>query len=116
MIELLMLMVCAVHESEREACQRLAEKFHAQVEVELWDRSRCDLVTEKEAIEVDWAAKWAEAIGQASYYAILLDRQPAVMLLIKDWETDSRHVFRCLVVCTRLDIRLYIEKARGPLQ
>ncbi|WP_171018846.1 hypothetical protein ACONUD_00725 [Microbulbifer harenosus] len=33
------------------------------------DRTRVDCLTETHAMEFDFAPKWAEAIGQALYYA-----------------------------------------------
>jgi len=103
----------AGHESELEACRRLAPKYEAEVEVRLWDGTRCDLVTETEAIEVDWAQtpKWAEAIGQAQYYGITLGKRPAVLLLVRDLDREMRYVHRCAVVCAKLDMRLYVEEA-----
>jgi len=51
----------------------------------LFDKSRVDLLTTKEAIEVDWAHKWTEAIGQSKHYSVHTDdRQPVVLLLIPD--------------------------------
>jgi len=54
-------------------------------EYTLFDRSRVDLLTKTQAIEVDWAHKWTEAIGQSLHYSIHTDdRQPVVLLLIPD--------------------------------
>lgn len=39
---------------------------------------RCDIVTEKYAIEVDRASKWHEAIGQAAHYALFLKKKPCI--------------------------------------
>jgi len=106
---LLLASPAAGQRNEVEWCKVLAPKYKAEVEIVLWDRTRCDLVTATEAIEVDWASKWAEAIGQAQYYAILLRREPAVMLLVKDMEKEARYVYRCQTVCTKLKMRLYVE-------
>ena len=97
---------------ERGWCERLAPKYAAEVEVPLWDTTRCDLVTETEAIKVDWATsgKIFEAIGQAQYYAIVLDKRPAVLLLVRDLEAERRYVYRCQTVCAKLGMRLYIER------
>jgi len=94
--------------SERDWCERLADKYGAETEVMLWDRSRCDLVTETEAIEVDRAKKWAEAIGQGQYYGLVLRKQPAVLLLVEDGE--ERFVWRCQAVCAKLGMSLYVER------
>jgi len=94
--------------SEHDWCERLADKYGAETEVMLWDRSRCDLVTETEAIEVDRAKKWAEAIGQGQYYGLVLRKQPAVLLLVEDGE--ERFVWRCQAVCAKLGMPLYVER------
>ena len=96
-------------ETELEACRRLAPKYDAQTEVVLWDRSRVDLLTDTEAIEVDFAAKWPEAIGQCQWYAIVTGKRPAVLLLVRDAAAEARYLYRATAVCQRLGIRLYLE-------
>lgn len=95
---------------ELSECRRLAPKYAAQVEVVMPDGSRCDLLTETEAIEVDWAhSKWKEAPAQAVLYAIWTGKKPAVLLLVKDAERDKADLLRCKLVCERLGIRMYVE-------
>lgn len=95
---------------ELEECQRLAPLYNANVEVVLWDNTRVDLVNEEYAIEVDWANKWQQAIGQSVYYSIVTNKKPAIILLVNDLDQDLRHTLRCQLVCMKLDIKLYIEK------
>jgi len=64
-----------------------------QVEVVLPDRTRCDCITANHAIEVDFAGKWAEAIGQALYYSLQTHRRAGVALIIES-ESDRRHWIR----------------------
>ncbi len=45
--------------------------------------SRVDCLTEKYAVEVDFAHKWQEAIGQALYYARKTDRAPGIVLIME---------------------------------
>jgi len=97
-----------VRGGEREEVGRLAPKYEAETEVVLFDRTRVDLLNDEYAIEVDWAPKWAEAIGQSLYYATVTGRKPAIILLTKGLD-DRRFVYRCLVVCARTNIRLYLE-------
>ena len=82
------------------------------VEVRLWDESRCDYVSETHAIEIDWAtSKVYEAIGQAVYYGIVLEKKPGIILLVKEGEhrKSLKYVYRCQTVCAKLDIKLWIE-------
>ena len=98
---------------ELAEAQRLAPKYSAEVEVQLWDRSRCDLLSDEYAIEIDWASKplkWAEAVGQSLYYAELTGRKPAIILLVEDRERDMKNVYKCQTVCARVGIRLFVEE------
>jgi len=96
--------------TETEECQRLAPKYNAQTEYVLWDNTRIDLLSDEYAIEVDWSNKWEEAVGQSVYYSIVSNRKPAIILLVKDFSKESRFIYRCYIVCTKLDIKLYLEK------
>lgn len=44
-----------------------ADTIKGKTEVVLNDKSRVDIVTDSFAIEVDFAEKWAESIGQTLY-------------------------------------------------
>ncbi|QXD24577.1 hypothetical protein F7C95_01340 [Opitutia bacterium ISCC 51] len=50
----------------------------------LEDRTRCDIVTATHAIEVDFADKWAEAIGQSLNYAMQTGKKAGIVLVLKD--------------------------------
>lgn len=45
------------------------------------DKTRVDCLTEKYAIEFDYAKKWAESIGQSLYYAKKTGKKPAVAII-----------------------------------
>jgi len=108
----LALLLIIVAATEVEHVKQLAPKYKAQVEVVLWDGSRCDMVTKTEAIEVDWAKKWPEAVGQSLYYGLILGKKPAILLLVKDPKTELRYLLRCQIVCAKHDIKLYIERVK----
>lgn len=95
---------------ELAEARRLAPKYEAEVEVRLWDDTRCDLLSAEFAIEVDWAPKWAEAVGQCLYYARLTGRKPNIILLVKNQAAESRFIYRCQTVCAEHDIKLFIER------
>lgn len=92
-------------------CRRLASKYEAELEVRLWDGTRVDMLTPTHAIEVDWAHKWAEAVGQSLYYSELTGKPPGVLLLVRDMNTEERYVYRCQTLCAKLGIKLYVEQA-----
>ncbi|MBZ0308648.1 MAG: hypothetical protein K8I82_21455 [Anaerolineae bacterium] len=49
----------------------------------LEDGTRVDCLTPDHAIEVDFARKWYEGVGQALHYARMTDRCPGVLLIIE---------------------------------
>lgn len=96
--------------TEADYARQVAARIGGTVEVAAWDRTRVDILTEEEAIEVDFARKWAEAIGQALYYAIVHDREPGIVLLAtRGDEHDAAFAYRCQTVCARHSIALRIE-------
>jgi len=56
-------------QSERYYQEKFAKEIGGQVEVVMKDGTRYDILTSTHAIEVDFAKKWAEAIGQSLNYA-----------------------------------------------
>lgn len=76
-------------------------------EFRLPDASRVDILTSTLAIEVDWAKKWAEAIGQAIFYALVTDRTPAILLLLRGKETEARYLERARMAAGRLQIAVF---------
>ena len=79
------------------------------VEVRLSDGSRVDYLGPRDAIEIDWARKWAEGIGQAVFYAEMTDRRATLILLVRDWDRELKYVNRCLLAATDLDVRVVLE-------
>jgi hypothetical protein len=66
----------------------IADCLGGQQEVPVTN-GRVDILTETLAIEVEWASKWKQAIGQALWYAQQTNRQPVIILLLKnkdDWK------------------------------
>ena len=48
------------------------------------DGTRCDILIDTHAIEVDFADKWAEAVGQSLNYAIQTGKKAGIVLVLKD--------------------------------
>jgi hypothetical protein len=78
-------------------------------EVRMRDGTRADIITASHAIEVDFAEKWAESIGQSLHYAGLR-RLKAGVLLIVDEEDDVRYLKRwqTVVADNHLAIDLFL--------
>jgi hypothetical protein len=73
-----------------------------------FDGSFVDIVTNSEAIEVDWAYKWKEGIGQASLYSALTGKRPALLLLTKNKLDDKVFLLRAALACQKSNIQLYV--------
>lgn len=73
--------------------ERWCKLRDGQVEVVLPDLTRCDCLTVDHAIEVDFAEKWAEAIGQSLYYALQTGRRAGIALIIES-EKDRKYWIR----------------------
>ena len=61
-----------------------------QVEFKLNDGRRVDCLTADHAIEVEFARKWSEAIGQSLDYSMLTGKKAGVVLIL---QRDSDHTY-----------------------
>ena len=79
------------------------------MEYKLNDKTRVDCLTDKLAVEVDYANKWAECIGQALYYGKMTNRQPACVLIMENPEKDTKYLNRLRRAVYRkgLDMRTF---------
>ena len=60
-------------------------------EYRLKDGTRVDCLTNTHAIEVEYAKKWAESIGQSLYYAEQTGKQAGVLLIIQSSKDVKYH-------------------------
>ena len=94
--------------TEPEAVEEfISPLFGGRTEVRLWDGVRVDVLTPDHAIEVDWAKNWHEGVGQALLYSEFTGLEPGLVLLVPDWDADSRHIYRAQVACARAGVRLW---------
>jgi len=96
-------------EKQRESYYQdeFAKVIGGDTEVRLDDGTRADIVTDKYAIEVDFGAKWAESIGQSLSYAIQLEKQAGVLLVISG-EDEIRFLDRLMAVAVQHGIQVWI--------
>ena len=87
-------------QSERYYQEKFAKEIGGQVEVVMKDGTRCDIRTATHAIEVDFARKWAEAIGQSLHYALHTGKSPAVALIVLS-PSDNKYVERVRKISAR---------------
>lgn len=77
-------------QTEAEHRDRLCEGWATEVYFES-PRTRADCLSPTHAIEVDWAGKWAEGIGQALHYADMTGLMPGLILICDNRSTCQRH-------------------------
>ena len=75
--------------SEADHIQLLQQHFGGQREVAVTS-GRVDILTDTFALEVEFANKWKQAIGQALWYAQQTNRQPGIVLLLRK-KTDYKY-------------------------
>jgi len=61
------------------------------------------------AIEVEFAPKWAEAIGQSLHYASKAGCRPGIYLIVRDI-AEEKHINKLIPHCKRLNILLFIKR------
>lgn len=96
------LVPCAFGMSEAEYRDEWVSRHGGSIEVVMRDgRSRCDIVTETHAIEVEveFAAKWKDAIGQSLYYADQTGKRAGILLIVRE-DSDWKYVERLHAVIT----------------
>ena len=69
------------------------EKYNGQMEYILPDRTRIDCLTDRFATEIDFADKWAEAIGQSLHYSLMIKRDAQIVLILEK-DTDRKYLKR----------------------
>ena len=87
---------------------QFCEKVNGVTEYILPDRTRVDCLTDDYAIEVDWAKKWAESIGQSLFYADVTDKKAGVALIVG--ENDQRYLKRINRIVRKVKIKIFIIK------
>jgi hypothetical protein len=81
-----------------------AEQY-GEVEVVLPDRTRCDCLTNTNAIEFDFANKWPEAIGQSLYYSIQTGKRAGIALILEK-PSDYKYWLRLNTVIEQNDLQI----------
>ncbi|MAD41917.1 MAG: hypothetical protein CL623_05945 [Arcobacter sp.] len=96
----------SVKKNERYYQEKLCSKLDGLMEYTLKDKTRVDCLSSEYAIEVDWAEKWAEGVGQSLYYAQMTNKKPAIALIVGS--KDERYVRRLNTLAKKLDIKIFI--------
>lgn len=78
-----------------------------QMAVTMPNGTRADCVTDEYAVEVEFAPKWAEAIGQSLNYAYQSGKKPGIVLVIEDGK-DWRFYERLKTVADQQQIQIWV--------
>ena len=76
------------------------------------DGTRCDILTATHAIEVDFAKKWAEAIGQSLNYALHTGKRAGVALIVLS-PSDKKYIERVRKISAEYSLGLTIYSIDG---
>jgi len=68
---------------------------------------RVDIVTDTFAIEVDFAEKWSQSVGQTLYYSEKLNKKAGILLVVNGM-FDDRYVKRLMSVAYKHNITVWI--------
>ena len=92
--------------------EKWCDAHSGRMEVVLKDKTRCDCLTLTHAVEVDFAKKWAEAIGQSLNYAMQTGRKAGILIIYKTYQ-DKKKIIKLkeIIKGFRLPIDLWIIKA-----
>jgi len=92
---ILILISCTPPEkiNERWYQERWCALHDGKSEVRLKDNTRCDCILSDHAVEVDYARKWAEAIGQSLHYARMTGENAGILLIVEDAK-DKKYLSR----------------------
>jgi hypothetical protein len=84
---LIIILACNIVASQTDAyyVNLVAQKLGGTTEVKL-DGGRADIVTDMYAIEVEFAPKWKESLGQALFYAQRTNKKAGIVIIMKSIE------------------------------
>lgn len=86
--------------------ERWCNEHNGIMEYRLPDKTRVDCLTDEYAVEVDFAPKWAESVGQSLYYAERTGKKPGVVLIMEH-PGDERFSTRLDVLADRYHIKVW---------
>ena len=75
------------------------------------DRTRIDCLTESHAVEVDFADKWAEALGQSLHYSPMTGKRAGILLVLST-PNDDRLLKRMESVIQHFDLPIDVFTLR----
>lgn len=91
-----------------------------QTEVKV-ENGRVDIVTDDNAIEVEWASNWKHSVGQALWYGLQTTKRPGIILLMNNLEDRKYGIMlgsalEFAGIKDKIDVWLYPEDFGGSFQ
>ena len=98
----------AIH-PEKWYQQGVAKALQGKMEAPV-ENGRVDVLTGTHAIEVEFAAKWKNALGQSLWYALQTGKVAGIVLVIEDEKRDRGHLIRlgAVIEANKLPIRVWV--------
>ena len=113
LISMFLLQTCSASENDYSKAFRHSEASYQQAwcsanggitEYQNKDHTRVDCLTKTNAVEFDFATKWAESIGQALYYGIMTGKKPKVVLILDNPKSQMAYYNRLKQIGELYDI------------
>ena len=95
--------LCLAKQPESHYQRKWCEAQHGRTEVRLPARTRVDCILDTHAVEVDFARKWAEAIGQSLHYSRMTGKRAGILLIMLS-PKDQKHLDRLLNVVRHFNL------------
>lgn len=64
-------------------------------------------IKDQYAINIEYAGKWREAVGQALYYSIITGKKPGIALIVSDSTDDISYLKNLNLVARKYNIRVW---------
>lgn len=111
-IWLFLSLLCSAYELNAKMLEKdyrdlFCQKVNGKTEYRLEDSARIDCLNDQYAIEVEFAKKWAEGIGQSLYYAHMSGKKPAIALIMAPGKEET-YLKRLDTVALRHGIKVFI--------
>jgi len=85
--------------------EQWCQEKSGNTEVVMKDRTRCDCVTETHAVEMDFANKWYEAVGQSLHYSLQTGERAGIVLILES-PNDKKYWERLINVVDKSELSI----------
>lgn len=102
------------HQSERWYQAEWCQEHNGQAEAVLEDQTRCDCITATHAVEVEFAKRWSQAVGQSLHYALKTGKRAGIVLILARPSSEKYlHRLKAIVDHFTLPITVWVIRDRA---